>query len=97
MGRKPPCAFFPQGRCRNGDECRFPHIGSEGGPTSPRGAGPGPGVGGFGGGGSFGRHAGHGGHGSGGAGPNGAARRPQIGSIDERFGEMSLVRFFSSF
>ncbi|KAI0034140.1 hypothetical protein K488DRAFT_77405 [Vararia minispora EC-137] len=24
--RKPPCAFFPTGRCRNGDECRFPHI-----------------------------------------------------------------------
>ncbi|KAH9951023.1 hypothetical protein B0H21DRAFT_859868 [Amylocystis lapponica] len=25
-GRKPPCLFFPAGRCRNGDECRFPHI-----------------------------------------------------------------------
>ena len=75
MGRKPPCAFFPQGRCRNGGECRFPHIMPEGGPvnpTSPRG--------GYGGG--FGRHGG----------VNGAARRPQIGSIDERFGDMSLVR-----
>ncbi|KZT75088.1 hypothetical protein DAEQUDRAFT_761050 [Daedalea quercina L-15889] len=25
-GRKPPCLFFPVGRCRNGDDCRFPHI-----------------------------------------------------------------------
>ncbi|TFK56569.1 hypothetical protein OE88DRAFT_34052 [Heliocybe sulcata] len=25
-GRKPPCLFFPAGRCRNGDECRFPHV-----------------------------------------------------------------------
>ncbi|THH06345.1 hypothetical protein EW145_g4149 [Phellinidium pouzarii] len=24
--RKPPCAFFPSGRCRNGESCRFPHI-----------------------------------------------------------------------
>ncbi|KDQ63344.1 hypothetical protein JAAARDRAFT_121021 [Jaapia argillacea MUCL 33604] len=24
--RKPPCLFFPSGRCRNGDECRFPHV-----------------------------------------------------------------------
>ncbi|EJD03674.1 uncharacterized protein FOMMEDRAFT_154779 [Fomitiporia mediterranea MF3/22] len=24
--RKPPCAFFPSGRCRNGDACKFPHI-----------------------------------------------------------------------
>ncbi|KAI8980764.1 hypothetical protein BD414DRAFT_420239 [Trametes punicea] len=23
---KPPCLFFPSGRCRNGDECRFPHV-----------------------------------------------------------------------
>ncbi|KAG9119112.1 hypothetical protein FRC07_006035 [Ceratobasidium sp. 392] len=23
---KPPCLFFPSGRCRNGDDCRFPHI-----------------------------------------------------------------------
>ena len=74
MGRKPPCAFFPQGRCRNGDDCRFPHVMPEGGPvhpTSPRG--------GYGG--NFGRHGG----------ANGAARRPPIGSIDERFGEMNLV------
>ncbi|PCH33896.1 hypothetical protein WOLCODRAFT_160435 [Wolfiporia cocos MD-104 SS10] len=25
-GRKPPCLFFPLGRCKNGDECRFPHV-----------------------------------------------------------------------
>ncbi|KAJ4485914.1 hypothetical protein J3R30DRAFT_3282740 [Lentinula aciculospora] len=24
--RKPPCLFFPAGKCKNGDECRFPHI-----------------------------------------------------------------------
>ncbi|KAG9314196.1 hypothetical protein JVU11DRAFT_4982 [Chiua virens] len=24
--RKPACLFYPAGRCRNGDECRFPHI-----------------------------------------------------------------------
>ncbi|KAH8119909.1 hypothetical protein DFH11DRAFT_1721811 [Phellopilus nigrolimitatus] len=24
--RKPPCAFFPSGRCRNGEACRFPHV-----------------------------------------------------------------------
>ncbi|PPQ67183.1 hypothetical protein CVT25_005784 [Psilocybe cyanescens] len=24
--RKPPCLFFPSGRCKNGDECRFPHV-----------------------------------------------------------------------
>ncbi|KAG8712668.1 hypothetical protein FRC09_019590 [Ceratobasidium sp. 395] len=23
---KPACLFFPSGRCRNGDDCRFPHI-----------------------------------------------------------------------
>ncbi|KAF8683321.1 RNA-binding, Nab2-type zinc finger [Rhizoctonia solani] len=23
---KPPCLFFPSGRCRNGDDCRFPHV-----------------------------------------------------------------------
>ncbi|KAI0080340.1 hypothetical protein K474DRAFT_1704890 [Panus rudis PR-1116 ss-1] len=23
---KPPCMFFPSGRCRNGDDCRFPHV-----------------------------------------------------------------------
>ncbi|KAF7311083.1 Glycerol-3-phosphate dehydrogenase [NAD(+)] [Mycena chlorophos] len=22
----PPCIFYPMGRCKNGDECRFPHI-----------------------------------------------------------------------
>lgn len=25
-GRKPPCIFFPLGKCRNGAECRFPHV-----------------------------------------------------------------------
>ncbi|KAH8102571.1 hypothetical protein BXZ70DRAFT_905894 [Cristinia sonorae] len=30
MGRKPPCLFFPSGRCRNGDDCRFPHVLSDG-------------------------------------------------------------------
>ncbi|KAF9460139.1 hypothetical protein BDZ94DRAFT_1170296 [Collybia nuda] len=24
--RKPPCLFFPAGRCKNGDDCRFPHV-----------------------------------------------------------------------
>ncbi|KAJ3514394.1 hypothetical protein NLJ89_g2409 [Agrocybe chaxingu] len=24
--RRPPCLFFPAGRCKNGDECRFPHV-----------------------------------------------------------------------
>ncbi|KAH9960760.1 hypothetical protein BGW80DRAFT_1361572, partial [Lactifluus volemus] len=28
--RKPPCLFFPSGRCRNGDECRFPHVLADG-------------------------------------------------------------------
>ncbi|KXN88724.1 hypothetical protein AN958_06591 [Leucoagaricus sp. SymC.cos] len=23
---KPPCLFFPTGRCKNGDGCRFPHV-----------------------------------------------------------------------
>ncbi|EIN14030.1 hypothetical protein PUNSTDRAFT_140422 [Punctularia strigosozonata HHB-11173 SS5] len=30
VGRKPPCVFFPSGRCRNGDDCRFPHVISDG-------------------------------------------------------------------
>ncbi|KAH7930514.1 hypothetical protein BV22DRAFT_1054634 [Leucogyrophana mollusca] len=25
-GRKPACLFYPSGRCRNGDDCRFPHV-----------------------------------------------------------------------
>ncbi|KAG6817722.1 hypothetical protein H0H87_004513 [Tephrocybe sp. NHM501043] len=25
-GRKPPCLFFPSGRCKNGDDCRYPHV-----------------------------------------------------------------------
>ncbi|KAK0455955.1 hypothetical protein EV421DRAFT_18217 [Armillaria borealis] len=45
-GRKPPCLFFPSGRCKNGDECRFPHVlpdasqyfsSSRGGGPRPRG------------------------------------------------------------
>ncbi|KIJ65023.1 hypothetical protein HYDPIDRAFT_175090 [Hydnomerulius pinastri MD-312] len=24
--RKPACLFYPAGRCRNGDDCRFPHV-----------------------------------------------------------------------
>ncbi|ESK98092.1 protein with ankyrin repeats [Moniliophthora roreri MCA 2997] len=23
---KPPCLFFPAGKCKNGDDCRFPHV-----------------------------------------------------------------------
>ncbi|KAF9448191.1 hypothetical protein P691DRAFT_730183, partial [Macrolepiota fuliginosa MF-IS2] len=47
---KPPCLFFPAGRCKNGDDCRFPHVmpdaaahhapyfaGRGGGPRQPRG------------------------------------------------------------
>ncbi|KAI5121140.1 hypothetical protein M0805_007138 [Coniferiporia weirii] len=34
-GRKPPCAFFPSGRCRNGESCRFPHIMPDAGDPSP--------------------------------------------------------------
>ncbi|KZS95828.1 hypothetical protein SISNIDRAFT_327564 [Sistotremastrum niveocremeum HHB9708] len=26
FGKKPACLFFPTGRCRNGDQCRFPHV-----------------------------------------------------------------------
>ncbi|KAG6911593.1 hypothetical protein DXG01_011896 [Tephrocybe rancida] len=28
-GRRPPCLFFPSGRCKNGDDCRYPHISPE--------------------------------------------------------------------
>ncbi|KAG6832527.1 hypothetical protein H0H92_000156 [Tricholoma furcatifolium] len=28
-GRKPPCLFFPSGRCKNGDDCRWPHVSPE--------------------------------------------------------------------
>ncbi|KZP25404.1 hypothetical protein FIBSPDRAFT_1041544 [Athelia psychrophila] len=28
--RKPACLFFPSGRCKNGDDCRFPHVITEG-------------------------------------------------------------------
>ncbi|KIK70811.1 hypothetical protein GYMLUDRAFT_295341 [Collybiopsis luxurians FD-317 M1] len=46
--RKPPCLFYPAGRCKNGDDCRFPHIlpseypaqfggGRGGAPRAPRG------------------------------------------------------------
>ncbi|KAI0673383.1 hypothetical protein C8Q78DRAFT_1067726 [Trametes maxima] len=33
-GGKPPCLFFPSGRCRNGDDCRFPHVLPGDGPAS---------------------------------------------------------------
>ncbi|KAG8830608.1 hypothetical protein FRC17_004647 [Serendipita sp. 399] len=40
-GRKPPCAFYPVGKCKNGDQCRFPHVmpdeNSPVSPASPRG------------------------------------------------------------
>ena len=29
-GMPPPCAFFVQGKCRNGEMCKFPHIDAEG-------------------------------------------------------------------
>ncbi|KAF8516544.1 hypothetical protein BU17DRAFT_92632 [Hysterangium stoloniferum] len=32
-GKKPACLFYPSGRCRNGDECRFPHVMSD--PNNP--------------------------------------------------------------
>ncbi|TFY72414.1 hypothetical protein EVG20_g596 [Dentipellis fragilis] len=35
LGRKPPCMFFPSGRCRNGDECRFPHVADSAVPHQP--------------------------------------------------------------
>ncbi|KAF7307133.1 Glycerol-3-phosphate dehydrogenase [NAD(+)] [Mycena indigotica] len=43
----PPCIFFPTGRCKNGDECRFPHIMPPEGVAPPtsfptRGGGPRP-------------------------------------------------------
>ncbi|KAF8922139.1 hypothetical protein CPB85DRAFT_1427471 [Mucidula mucida] len=46
VNRKPPCLFFPAGRCKNGDDCRFPHVLTEGAPApgsyynGPRGGGP---------------------------------------------------------
>lgn len=29
-GNPPPCAFFAQGKCRNGEFCKFPHLDAEG-------------------------------------------------------------------
>ena len=29
-GNPPPCAFFGQGKCRNGEFCKFPHLDQEG-------------------------------------------------------------------
>lgn len=29
-GNPPPCAFFAQSKCRNGEYCKFPHIDAEG-------------------------------------------------------------------
>ncbi|KAJ7675375.1 hypothetical protein B0H17DRAFT_1161618 [Mycena rosella] len=46
--RVPPCIFFPTGRCKNGADCRFPHVmPTEGAPAHtplypPRGGGPRP-------------------------------------------------------
>ncbi|KAJ7596820.1 hypothetical protein C8J56DRAFT_918410 [Mycena floridula] len=38
--RKPPCLFYPAGKCKNGTDCRFPHIIPDGaqmrGPIRPR-------------------------------------------------------------
>ncbi|KAF9566122.1 hypothetical protein CPC08DRAFT_682981, partial [Agrocybe pediades] len=36
--RKPPCLFYPAGRCKNGDDCRFPHVLPDSG-ASPHNAG----------------------------------------------------------
>ncbi|TFK77296.1 hypothetical protein BDN72DRAFT_830459 [Pluteus cervinus] len=46
-GAMPACLFFPSGRCKNGDDCRFPHVASDGpaphnGFYSGRGGGPRP-------------------------------------------------------
>ncbi|KAI0688678.1 hypothetical protein BC835DRAFT_1408020 [Cytidiella melzeri] len=35
LSRKPPCLFFPAGKCKNGDDCRFPHVLSDGAPMHP--------------------------------------------------------------
>ncbi|WVF69231.1 hypothetical protein IAT40_004007 [Kwoniella sp. CBS 6097] len=32
-GNPPPCAFYAQGNCRNGEFCKFPHIDAEGNDT----------------------------------------------------------------
>ncbi|KAG8906544.1 hypothetical protein FRB99_006658 [Tulasnella sp. 403] len=32
--RKPPCAFFPAGKCKNGNDCRFPHVRPEDDPAA---------------------------------------------------------------
>ncbi|KAH0590955.1 hypothetical protein H2248_001068 [Termitomyces sp. 'cryptogamus'] len=29
-GRRPPCLFFPAGRCKNGDDCLYPHVTPDG-------------------------------------------------------------------
>lgn len=34
-GERPPCTFFAAGRCRFGDECRFPHILADGTDARP--------------------------------------------------------------
>ncbi|KAG9003776.1 hypothetical protein FRB94_002881 [Tulasnella sp. JGI-2019a] len=33
-GPPPPCLFFPAGKCKNGDNCRFPHIRPEDDPDA---------------------------------------------------------------
>ncbi|KAI0348342.1 hypothetical protein BDW22DRAFT_78702 [Trametopsis cervina] len=35
LSRKPPCLFFPAGRCKNGDDCRFPHVLPDGSTINP--------------------------------------------------------------
>ncbi len=34
-GNPPPCAFFGQGKCRNGEFCKFPHLDAEGNDCEP--------------------------------------------------------------
>ncbi|KAI9030207.1 hypothetical protein DFJ74DRAFT_747937 [Hyaloraphidium curvatum] len=33
--QRPPCRFFPQGTCRAGDACRFPHVAAPAPPSAP--------------------------------------------------------------
>lgn len=39
--RKPPCIFFPSGKCKNGDDCRFLHVSHDNHPTHQHGFFPG--------------------------------------------------------
>ncbi|EAU92738.2 hypothetical protein CC1G_01783 [Coprinopsis cinerea okayama7 len=75
VGKKPACLFFPAGRCKNGDDCRFPHVlDTNAGPNhvtppyygpGPRGGAPRP-------------HRGH--HHSG----------PSLGAIEHKMGNMTI-------